>query len=114
MAGDLKIDYVEFASGELSATQAFFGAAFDWGFVDYGPTYRAFENAGIDGGIDGSGERSGAPPLVILKTDDLAAAEQRVVAAGGVITKPAFDFPGGRRFHFREPGGNELGVWSPA
>ena len=112
MPDDLKIDYVEFASPDIAASKTFFTEAFGWSFDDYGPNYQAFADAGLDGGIDGSGEQPAGAPLVILKTDDLEAAEQRVVAAGGEILRPAFAFPGGRRFHFREPGGNELAVWS--
>lgn len=108
----LKIDYVEFASGDLAASKGFFARAFDWSFQDYGPTYAAMTNAGLDGGIEGDPEHVGVAPLVILKTDDLEAAERAVTAAGGAITRPIFAFPGGRRFHFREPGGNEMGVWS--
>jgi len=112
MPGNLKIDYVEFASADIPASTAFFADAFGWGFADYGPTYQAFENAGIDGGLDGSGTETPGRALVILKADDLEAALAAVTAAGGEIVKPIFDFPGGRRFHFREPGGNELAVWS--
>ena len=109
---DLKIDYVEFASPDIGATKAFFAEAFGWGFADYGPTYQAFADAGIDGGVDGSGERPAGAPLVILKAVDLEAALEKVVAAGGTIVRPAYAFPGGRRFHFCEPGGNEMAVWS--
>ena len=112
MSDDLKIDYVELASPDIAGSKQFFAEAFGWAFADYGPTYQAFADAGIDGGIDGTGERPGGAPLVILKTGDLEAAEKRVVAAGGEIVRPAYAFPGGRRFHFREPGGNEMAVWS--
>ncbi len=109
---DLKIDYVELSSSRIAASTAFFRAAFGWGFVDYGPGYQAFDGAGIDGGIDGGGQAAAGTALVILKADDLEAALARVTAAGGVVTRPIFTFPGGRRFQFREPGGVELGVWS--
>jgi len=108
----MKIDYVELASNDIAATSAFLGAAFDWGFVDYGPEYKGFTEAGIDGGIDGSAERPPGAPLVILKADDLDAALDKVVAAGGVITRAPYAFPGGRRFYFREPGGNQMAVWA--
>lgn len=106
-----KIDYIEFPSTDRARSSAFFQAAFGWGILSYGPTYDALEDAGIDGGIDQSPERVAAP-LAVVRTEDLDDAERRVVAAGGVITRPQFDFPGGRRFHFREPGGNELAVWT--
>lgn len=109
---DLKIDYVEFASGDLAASKGFFAQAFGWGFVDYGPEYQAFADAGLDGGLDGSGATPAGRALVILKTDDLEAALARVEAAGGVVTRAIFSFPGGRRFHFRAPGGVEMGIWS--
>ena len=108
----LKIAYVEFASGDLAKSKGFFAKAFGWDFQDYGPTYVAMTNAGIDGGIQGDPAEASAAPLVILKTDDLEAAVKAVIGAGGEIVKPIFAFPGGRRFHFREPGGNELAVWS--
>lgn len=108
----LKIDYVEFASGDLDKSKEFFANAFEWTFQNYGPTYAAMTNAGIDGGIQSDPAEQSAAPLVILKATDLEAALQAVQAAGGKIVKPIFAFPGGRRFHFREPGGNELAVWS--
>jgi len=108
----LKIDYVEFASGDLAKSKGFFAKAFGLDFQDYGQTYAAMTNAGIDGGIQSDPAEASAAPLVILKADDLDAAVQAVTAAGGEIVKPIFAFPGGRRFHFREPGGNELAVWS--
>lgn len=106
-----QIDYVELAVGDLPAAKSFYASAFGWEYTDYGPGYAGFDNAGLDGGLSG-GEASGdTSPLVILKTDDLEEALARVEAAGGVITVPIFEFPGGRRFHFRDPAGNELGVW---
>lgn len=108
----LKIDYVEFASADLAKSKAFFGNAFGWTFQEYGPDYAAMTNAGVDGGIQSDPAEANAMPLVILKAVDLEAAEAAVRTAGGKITRPIFSFPGGRRFHFREPGGNELAVWS--
>ena len=105
-----RIDYIEFPSTDRAGTSKFFQAAFGWGIVNFGPNYDGLENAGIDGGIDQAPEKVAAT-MAIVRTSDLDDAEQRVVAAGGVITRPQFDFPGGRRFHFREPGGNELAVW---
>lgn len=108
----LKIDYVEFASGDLAKSKAFFGAAFGWTFQDYGPDYAAMTNAGLDGGLQSDPAEANVLPLVILKACDLEGALQAVTGAGGTVTRPIFSFPGGRRFHFREPGGNELAVWS--
>lgn len=104
------IDYVELRGGDLPASKRFYADAFGWGFVDYGPGYAAFEGAGLDGGLD-AGAAEGTPPLVVLRSDDLEAALDRVTAAGGEITAPIFTFPGGRRFHFRDPAGNVLAVW---
>lgn len=108
----LKINYVELASRNIGATQGFLAKAFGWEFVDYGPDYQAMSNAGIDGGIFANTEETLKSPLVVLKADRLEEAEKAVKLAGGVITQPPFSFPGGRRFHFREPGGNEMAVWS--
>lgn len=108
---NLKIDYVEFQTVALAGSKDFFAKACGWTYVDYGPNYSAFEKAGIDGGLEGCEPDAQQPPLVVLKADDLEAALAQVEAAGGKILKPIFSFPGGRRFHFREPGGNEMAVW---
>lgn len=105
----MQIDYLEFSSPDITATRDFFGRAFGWSFNDYGPEYQELADAGISGGI-AAGPL--APPLVILKAADLEAALAQVTQAGGQITRPIFDFPGGRRFQFREPGGTEMAVWS--
>ncbi|MBY0297058.1 MAG: VOC family protein [Methylobacterium sp.] len=105
-----QIDYIEFPSINGTQTSSFFQTAFGWKIVSYGPSYSMLDGAGIDGGIDQTPDRVAAT-MAIIRTEDLDDAERRVVAAGGVITQPQFDFPGGRRFHFREPGGNELAVW---
>jgi predicted enzyme related to lactoylglutathione lyase len=112
MREDGKIDYIEFPGADLPATKGFYEQAFGWTFTDYGPSYAAFDNGGVDGGINAYPEDRAAAPLVILFTTDLEAMEAKVKAAGGTITRPIFDFPGGRRFHFRDPSGNELGVFS--
>jgi predicted enzyme related to lactoylglutathione lyase len=105
-----RLDYVEFPSTDREATSSFFASAFGWGRISYGPLYDALTDAGIDGGVDGSEDRV-ATTMAVIQTDDLDAAEARVIAAGGLITRAQYDFPGGRRFHFREPGGNELAVY---
>lgn len=107
---DDKIDYIEFPSTNRALSSAFFQAAFGWGIISYGPDYDALTDAGIDGGIDQAEEKVEAT-MAIVRTEDLDDAERRVLAAGGVITRPQFDFPGGRRFHFREPGGNQMAVY---
>ena len=106
-----QIDYLEFPSTDGLRTRRFFAEAFGWSFLDFGPTYHGIEAAGIDAGIQGNRQDATAAPLVIIRTTDLDAAQRAVELAGGVVTRATFDFPGGRRFHFREPGGNELAVW---
>ena len=110
MHEDGKIDYVEFPVADLPAVKRFYGAAFGWTFQDWGPTYVSFEGAALDGGFHAEPECD--KPLVILYAHDLEAMEAKVKAAGGVISREIQSFPGGRRFHFRDPAGNELGVWS--
>ena len=105
-----KLDYIEFPSTDRAATSAFFQSAFGWGMISYGPDYDALADAGIDGGIDQAAGKVAAT-MAIVRTEDLDAAQARVLAAGGTITRPQFDYPGGRRFHFREPGGNEMAVY---
>ncbi|WDL68402.1 VOC family protein [Xanthomonas campestris pv. campestris] len=113
-ARERRIDYIEFASADLEASRAFFAQVFGWQFQAYGPDYLAFNDGRLDGGF----YRAAAPPpadtgpLVVLYADDLAPVLEQVAAAGGQIVKPVFGFPGGSRFHFREPGGTTLAVWS--
>lgn len=111
MREDGKIDYVEFGAGDLVGLKRFYGEAFGWSFTDYGPSYAAM-NEGLDGGFDADAADAPRKPLVILYAHDLEAMEAKVRAAGGAIVKPIFSFPGGRRFHFTDPSGNELAVWS--
>jgi predicted enzyme related to lactoylglutathione lyase len=104
------IDYIELPGGDLEATTAFYANAFGWSFTSYGPDYAGIEGAGVDGGFDRTAP-VGAPPLVIVKSDDLEATLANVEAAGAEIVRPTYSFPGGRRFHFRDPAGNVLAVW---
>ncbi|MGX1308220.1 putative enzyme related to lactoylglutathione lyase [Amorphus suaedae] len=107
-----KLDYLELPAGSagVEGIKAFYREAFAWSFTDYGPGYAAFSE-GLDGGFDGSPEAT-AKPLPVLYADDLGAAQSAVTRAGGTIVRPIFAFPGGRRFHFADPAGNELAVWS--
>jgi uncharacterized protein len=106
---NLRIDYVEFYSPTLDATQDFFAKALGWSFVDYGPDYRDIQGAGIGGGIERSAAKA---PLIVLHADDLQEAYDQISAAGAQITHEIFDFPGGRRFEFLEPGGTAMAVWT--
>ena len=108
-----RIDYVELPVRDLAKAQSFYASAFGWGFTDYGPTYAGFEGAGLDGGLATGDAAMTTAPLVLLKAADLEGALARIEAAGGEVTVPIYEFPGGRRFHFRDPAGNELGVWGP-
>jgi len=112
-ANNRKINYIEFVSTDIARSKQFYSTVFEWSFVDYGPDYAAFfaAAAGIDGGFR-KGEAQTGSPLVVLYASDLAATEAAIVAAGGIITVPTFEFPGGRRFHFNDGAGNELAVWS--
>jgi len=109
------IDYIEMPSRDLAATKKFFAALFGWSFVDYGPDYAAFDDGRTTGGFFASEKtadvESGAP-LVVFYHGKLEKMKTKVVDLGGEITKEIFEFPGGRRFHFREPGGGEFAVWS--
>jgi len=112
---DARIDYVELPSATAhELTRAFYVKAFGWEFADYGPTYSATTNSVTDVGLQGDPEGALAAPLPVVKVGDLEAAFDAVNKAGGVIAKPIFSFPGGRRFHFIDPSGSELAVWSEA
>ncbi|GJL94118.1 MAG: glyoxalase [Hyphococcus sp.] len=104
------IDYVEFAAEDLNAAKAFYAKAFGWEFQDWGPDYVSFSGAGVEGGIRGGEKPVQGSTLIILYTEDLEKSEKNVVSAGGEITE-RHEFPGGKRFHFRDPVGNVLGVW---
>ena len=107
------IDYIEFTVTDLAEAKRFYGAAFGWEFNDYGPDYAGIQKSeGEAGGLrqDANVQRGG--PLVILFSKDLDASLGKVREAGGNIVKEPFSFPGGRRFHFEDPSGNELAVWS--
>ncbi len=110
-----KIDYVEFPARSLEATKAFFSAVFGWTFQDYGPEYTSFLNAGVDGGFfksERSADTERGSALIVLYSKDLEGTKVQVQDTGGTIVREIFSFPGGRRFHFREPSGNEFAVWS--
>ena len=108
------INYIEFGATDMAATQKFYESAFGWIFTNYGPSYMGFKEPGQEferGGFT-TESKPGANPLVILKSDDLESTKADVEKAGGKIVKDIFAFPGGRRFHFSDPSGNELAVWS--
>lgn len=106
-----RIDYLEYAVADIAASRRFFGDAFGWTFQDYGPDYCEFRDGRLSGGFFHGTPRPGGA-LVVLYSDDLAATQRAIEAAGGRITKPVFEFPGGRRFHFADPDGYEWAAWS--
>jgi hypothetical protein len=111
------INYIEFTTTDIAKSRSFYETAFSWNFQEWGPDYIAFDRAqaGIDGGFR-KGEpqqtQSDTAPLIVIYSQDLKATQDAVIAAGGSITVPTFDFPGGKRFHFSDGQGNVLGVWS--
>lgn len=110
-ANDRRIDYIELPATQLAKTKQFYIDAFGWKFTDYGPNYTSFEDGRLAGGFT-TDTPIGKGVLVVIYAVDLPATEARVRKAGGTIVKPIFSFPGGRRFHFSDPSGNELAVWS--
>ena len=112
-----KINYVELPAAELRAVKAFFTEVFGWAFVDYGADYTAFTGGGLDGGFyraNTASVQAGGAALVVFYSNDLAQTQAKIETAGGRVVKPVFAFPGGRRFHFTDPAGNEWAVWSDA
>lgn len=115
MPRDQKIDYVELPGDDLDALEAFYASTFGWKFTAFGPEYRAFTDDNLDGGFYKSPNRSSTDAgaaLIILYADDLESTRNNVIRHKGTICKDIFSFPGGRRFHFQDPHGNELAVWS--
>ncbi|PCI27656.1 MAG: glyoxalase [SAR324 cluster bacterium] len=110
-----KINYVEFPAKDLDKAKAFFIEAFGWSFVDYGPEYAAFTNEGLDGGFYKSelvSSTAKGSALIVLYSEKIEETQSKIEKSGGKIVKPIFSFPGGRRFHFLDPNGNEYALWS--
>ena len=110
-----KISYVEFPARNLQATKEFFTQVFGWSFQDFGAEYTAFSNQGIDGGFfksELSSSTNNGAALIVFYSNNLELTLENIIRADGHIIKPIFPFPGGRRFHFTEPSGNEFAVWS--
>lgn len=106
------INYIELYAHNLEAVKTFYTNVFGWTFTDYGPTYTAFSNSGLEGGFEIKEEPITNGALVVLYHSDLEIIKEKVIANDGKISKAIFSFPGGRRFHFIDPAGNELAVWS--
>ena len=109
---DNRIDYLEFPTLDMTATKRFYSTVFGWTFTDYGPGYSSFSDGRFDGGFTLDGAASAQGVLVVIHARDLDAAQVKIREAGGKISREIFSFPGGRRFHFSDPSGNELAVWS--
>jgi len=110
-----KTNYLEFPARDLESTKLFFTSVFGWSFVDYGPEYTAFSNAGIDGGFfksDLTVSTKTGSALIVFYSEELEETQSKIEHSGGSIIKAIFTFPGGHRFHFSDPNGNEYGVWS--
>ncbi|MCP3689623.1 MAG: VOC family protein [Gammaproteobacteria bacterium] len=110
-----KVNYVELPAKDIPATKQFFTEVFGWSFQDYGPEYTAFDNQGIDGGFfkaESCSSTDNGAALIIFYSDNLEATLAKIEKSNGAIIRPIFSFPGGRRFHFTDPGGNEFAVWS--
>ena len=109
---DRRIDYIEFPVTSVPEAKRFYGKAFGWSFEDYAPDYASFSDGRLSGGFQTAARVKTGGPLVVIYATNLEAMEQKVRQAGGVIARPIFSFPGGRRFHFTDPSGHELAVWS--
>lgn len=108
-----RINYIEFPSTDLGLTKKFYEQSFGWQFTDYGPEYAAFSDGSLDGGFYKAEEAIGnGGALVILYHTDLNYIKDQIIKAGGQLSKDIFSFPGGSRFHFLDPSGNELAVWT--
>ena len=112
MSTNNHINYVEFKASNLEKIKEFYSNTFSWTFTDYGPTYTAFSDSGLEGGFEQFNEPVINGALVVLYHEALEEIQSLVEQNGGKISKPIFSFPGGRRFHFVDPAGNELAIWS--
>ena len=109
---DSRVDYIEFLTTNIEETKRFYSAVFGWEFTDYGPDYMSFTDGRLAGGFSVAPEVPAGGPLVVIYSTNLAEIEARIRESGGRIVRETFEFPGGRRFHFADPSGNELAVWS--
>jgi len=111
-APENQIDYIEFPASDIERNKKFYSAAFGWTFEDYGPDYTSFQDGRSAGGFTKDLPAPSKGTLIVLYSSDLKASQDKIKSVGGVIVKDVFSFPGGRRFHFTDPSGNELAVWS--
>ncbi len=106
------INYIELKANNLETTKTFYSQAFGWVFTDYGPTYVSFKKSGIEGGFERTEDIVLNSVLIVLYHEDIDSIKDKIIKVGGKISKEIFSFPGGRRFHFLDPSGNELAVWT--
>ncbi|MFC2156574.1 VOC family protein [Acidobacteriota bacterium] len=106
------IDYIEFSVTDMEEAKSFYGDVFGWTFQDWGPDYASFNDGRIDGGLRKVESLKSGSPLVIFYSVDLKNIRDKIESTGCPITQDIFEFPGGKRFHFNDPFGNELAVWS--
>ena len=111
---DFRIDYLELGCADTIRVKSFYQAVFGWHFTDYGPGYTCFNDGKTRGGFTTDIKPGAAGPLVVIYAWDLGKARAKIEAAGGKVVREAFEFPGGSRFHFADPEGNVLAVWSDA
>ncbi|RPJ59564.1 MAG: VOC family protein [Acidobacteria bacterium] len=111
---DLRVDYVEFGAIDIKGTRRFYERVFGWQFEDYGPDYTSFRDGRLGGGFIRDAPVRPANPLIVIYAARLEEVEAKIRSEGGRIVRPAYEFPGGRRFHFTDPSGNELAVWTEA
>ncbi len=109
---DRRIDYIEFPATDLQTTKRFYEQAFGWEFTDFGPDYTSFADGRLTGGLRKVDSHATGGPLVVIYAVDLEKVQRAVIEAGATIVRESFEFPGGRRFHFTDPSGNELAVWT--
>ena len=105
------INYIELKSTNLEETKRFYKEAFEWEFTDYGPTYTAFANSGVEGGFEFTEEPIHNGVLVVLHHERLEFIKEKIIELGAKISVDIFSFPGGQRFQFFDPSGNELAIW---
>lgn len=106
------ISYIELKANDIEETKKFYGSSFGWKFIDYGPTYVSFAESGLAGGFEKTDDTIVNGVLVVLYHKELKSIKEKVIKAGGIISTDIFEFPGGYRFHFKDPSGNELAIWS--
>lgn len=111
-ANNLRVDYIEFPVSDINQTKKFYSQILGWKFEDYGPDYTCFHDGRIGGGFYTSSDVKLGGALIVIYTTDIKEMQEKVLAAGSRIVKPIFEFPGGHRFHFVDPSGHELAIWT--